>query len=235
MKLKTLYLTLYTDKPVKKDVTHLQGYIAGLDSNRPILNPHAQVFPQNYPRLQCRVVEGIPTILGIEEEVERLLEIIGTIKELHLGNVTYQVTLRSAYEQGIYLHSTESLRHYQFVTPWLALNEEDCEHYQNLQNWQKKKDLINQILVDNILSMAKGLGIVVDQRLRADTCLEEVPISYKRIEMIGFVGDFRVNYSIPEYFGLGMGISRGFGVVKSLSIPGTYSVVTKESAKIHFS
>ncbi|QYZ78200.1 hypothetical protein E2N92_01515 [Methanofollis formosanus] len=234
MKLKTCYLVLETDRPVTKDATHLRGYVAGMYPDRPILHHHAPALLYTYPRVQYRVVEGTPAVLGIEEGAETLREIGGSIAELSLGNETYQVTRRVAYEQEVGLHPTRGMWHYRFVTPWLALNEKNYERYQKAETWPEKKDLINRILVGNVLSMAKGLGCVVDQRLRAATHLEQVPVTYKGIGMTGFVGEFRVNFAIPEYFGLGKGVSRGFGAVKPIPPLKKGSGAPKEGGKEPF-
>jgi len=39
-------------------------------------------------------------------------------------------------------------------------------------------------------------------------------VEYKGIPVMGFTGEFRVNFKIPDFFGLGKGVSQGFGVVK---------------------
>lgn len=234
MKLKTLYLVLETDRPVTKDATHLRGYVAGLHPDRPILHHHAPALLYTYPRVQYRVVEGTPAILGIEEGAETLREIGGTIDELRLGTETYRVNRRVAYEQEVALHPTRGMWHYRFVTPWVAFNEENYERYRQMQTWPERKDLINRVLVGNILSMAKGLGVVVEERLRAATLLEQVPVTYKGIGMTGFVGEFRVNFAIPEYFGLGKGVSRGFGAVRPLPPPARRSGAAEEGGEEPF-
>ena len=40
---------------------------------------------------------------------------------------------------------------------------------------------------------------------------------YKGIPVMGFTGEFRVNFKIPDFFGLGKGVSQGFGVVKRVT------------------
>jgi len=44
-----------------------------------------------------------------------------------------------------------------YTSPWLALNERNYEQYQKLENWAKKKELLEKILIGNIISMSKGL------------------------------------------------------------------------------
>jgi len=39
-------------------------------------------------------------------------------------------------------------------------------------------------------------------------------VEFKGIRMIGFKGEFTVNFNIPDFFGIGKGVSHGFGTVK---------------------
>ncbi|MBU4492692.1 MAG: CRISPR-associated endonuclease Cas6, partial [Euryarchaeota archaeon] len=40
----------------------------------------------------------------------------------------------------------------------------------------------------------------------------------KGIPLIGFNGEFQINFMIPEYFGIGKSVSRGFGVARRCSL-----------------
>jgi len=43
--------------------------------------------------------------------------------------------------------------------------------------------------------------------------MKEVPTSLKFTPMLGFLGTFSVNFSIPDYWGSGKSVSRGFGTI----------------------
>ena len=64
--------------------------------------------------------------------------------------------------------------------------------------------------------MSKGLGIIVNKRLYAKTHFDIKQVKYKSVVMNAFVGEFKVHYNIPDYFGLGKGVSHGFGCVKQI-------------------
>ena len=104
---------------------------------------------------------------------------------------------------------------YRFLTPWLALNEENHRKYQRLRSWNEKKEMLSKILIGNIIAMSKGLGYTVPAPIEVELGrLREVPARLKGTPMIGFLGDFKVNFEIPDYLGLGKSVSRGFGTVK---------------------
>ncbi len=66
--------------------------------------------------------------------------------------------------------------------------------------------------------MSKGLGYTVPEPIKANILkIREVSTSLKGTPMLGFLGEFSVNFEIPDYFGLGKSVSRGFGTVKRVS------------------
>ena len=104
--------------------------------------------------------------------------------------------------------------HYMFVTHWLALNPGNYERYNAMRDWKAKKELLNGILAGNLLSMCKGLDYVVTKKLYVHSRLDDETVEFKGVPVIGFIGEFRVNFQIPEFFGVGKGVSQGFGTVK---------------------
>jgi len=63
--------------------------------------------------------------------------------------------------------------------------------------------------------MSKGLGYTVSEPIKANIInLREVSTSLKGTPMLGFLGSFSVNFEIPDYWGVGKSVSRGFGTIK---------------------
>ena len=60
--------------------------------------------------------------------------------------------------------------------------------------------------------MSKGLGYTVPEPIKAN--IRKVQTSLKGTPMLGFLGTFSVNFEIPDYWGIGKSVSRGFGTVK---------------------
>ena len=87
-----------------------------------------------------------------------------------------------------------------------------------LGSWAKRKVLLEKILVGNIISMSKGLGYTVPGPIEVNILkLREVNTSLKGNPMLGFMGEFEVNFEIPDYLGIGKSVSRGFGTVKKIT------------------
>lgn len=212
-------LVIKTSKPVSESASKLRGFVGRRFTEYPILHHHAAdgEYLYTYPRVQYRVIAGVPQILGIEEGARVLREISDELTELVLGGRRYRITQKILYEQEV-KPKPARVKQYKFITPWLALNPENYRKYKEIRDWKEKKNLLNRILVGNILAMCKSFGIVVRKRLHAHSLLEPEKVRYKGVEVLGFTGEFRVNFAIPELFGLGKGVSQGFGVV--MNAPG---------------
>ena len=66
--------------------------------------------------------------------------------------------------------------------------------------------------------MSKSLGYTVCDPLNAMIIhLKEVKIYLKHTPMLGFIGIFSINFTLPDYIGLGKSVSRGFGTIKRIS------------------
>jgi hypothetical protein len=166
-------------------------------------------------RIQYKLLEGTALILGIEEGTEVLKKISGDVTELELGKSKYKVESIQMNLMNAEFGPCRENNHYKFLTHWLALNPANYERYKEIRDWKEKKEFLNGILVGNLLSMCKGLDYVVDRKLYVHSRLDDEKVEYKGVPLIGFTGEFRVNFRIPEFFGLGKGVSQGFGVVKA--------------------
>lgn len=212
--METLVLVIKTAEPVSESAGKLRGYIGNRFAEYPILHHHLDGYLYTYPKVQYKVIEGTPVILGIDEGADVLKRISGSIDALMLGKKRYAIesiqmtSIRPRF--GVVQNNIE----YRFLSPWLALSSENYERYKLCRDWKERKNLINSIIAGNILSMAKGLGYVVDKKIFVHSLLNEEQAEYKGIKMLSFRGSFRANFEIPDFFGLGKGVSQGFGTVK---------------------
>lgn len=220
MRIPLRYLVMHTDRPVEETGTNLRGYIGSKFPEYPLLHHHLDKPMLTYPRVQYKVIGGTPSILGIEDGASVIGEIADEINELIFLTGRYDIIQKVSYDQKIPIMSVREPINYRFVTPWMALNEENYRKYRGIYDWKERKIFLNRILIGNFLSMAKGLGIVIEERLFVKTMLTQVPIRYKGVEMTGFSGSFIVNFQMPDYLGIGKGVSQGFGTIRK-STPGS--------------
>lgn len=214
MRIPLRYLVLHTDRPVAETGTNLRGYIAGKFPQYPLLHHHLDRPLLAYPKVQYKVLAGTPSILGVSNGAAVLREISDGITELVFPRNRYRVVSKVTYDQMVPLAPSKEMVEYRFISPWLGLNQENYRKWQEISDWKEKKRLLNAILTGNLLSMAKGLDVVIEHRLTVHSHLEKVETRYKGVEMTGFMGSFRVNLQVPEYIGIGKGVSQGFGTIR---------------------
>lgn len=214
MKINTVNLTLKTDKTVVEGANKVRGYIGNTFNDYPLLHNHYgnDNHLLTYPLVQYKIINGDVVILGIEEGGDVLKEISSDLNIFKL-NKEYKVTEKILSEKEVDVKPSSEEKHYKFVTPWLGLNQKNYSKYNELYGWKDKKNFLNNILVGNLLSMSKGLGIIVNKRLHVKSHFEIKQVKYKSVIFNGFVGEFKVHYDIPDFFGLGKGVSHGFGTV----------------------
>lgn len=217
MKYDIATLTLKTDNKIRSGANKLRGYVGNEFKDYPLLHNHYSNDKSllTYPMVQYKIINGDAVILGIDDGADLIRDITPNINELKL-NEKYNIVEKLLNEKKVDIKPSSKEKHYKFITPWLGLNQINYKKYFALKDWREKKELLNKILVGNLLSMSKGLGIIVNKRLYAKTHFEIKQVKYKSIVMNAFVGEFKVHYDIPDYFGLGKGVSHGFGCVKQI-------------------
>ena len=216
MNLKTLTLTLKSTRPVEESAAKLRGFFATRFNEYALLHQHIDVdkLLYRYPRIQYKIIDGVPLVLGIEEGAEVLKEIYDKYDEIQLGENTYTIV-----ERGIALKEEEfgispAILSYEFITPWIALSQNNYQRYLESSR-EQRRELLRRTLIGNILSASKGLDYVVLEEIKvAIGGLHRRKCELKGTLFIGFLGRFIVNFEIPDYMGLGKSVSRGFGTVR---------------------
>lgn len=217
MKYNIVNLILKTDLKLTASPTKVRGYMGNAFSEYPILHNHYanDKFLYSYPYVQYKVINGDIVIIGIDEGADLIKKIAPELNELKMDR-EYKITEKLIHEKEVDIKPSSEEKHYKFLTPWLGLNQNNYQKYMNSESWKDKKEILNKVLVGNLLSMSKGLGIIVNKRLYAKTHFEEKIVEYKGVKMNAFTGEFKVHYDMPDYLGLGKGVSQGFGCVKQI-------------------
>lgn len=209
-------LQLKTKPPLTDHGNSLRGYIAGIFPQYEILHNHREdgSFLYLYPRVQYRVLNGEGYIIGIEEGVGVVKEIEPLIKHIKLKGKRYSIRQKQIILESVCFGLNNTFVTYHFIKPWLALNKQNYHEYTRTGNKRKRDLILKNILKGNLLSLAKSIGYVVDKQIEIKVLIfKERECILKGTPMLGFLGIFSVNFDLPDYWGIGKSVSRGFGMV----------------------
>lgn len=202
-----------------RDTPKIRGAVASKFPGYTLLHHHINKkrLLYMYPKIQYKIIERIPMIIGIDEGINILKEIYSNVGELKIDNIPEPETQSEIKiiisEESI--GTTDDLIEYRFETSWMALNQDNYHKY-NSGDIKSNNNLLKSILIGNILSLSKSLGYKVNKQLLTLLKLSESRVNFKNNKMITFNGGFVVNFNIPDYLGLGKSVARGFGTVKKI-------------------
>lgn len=220
MNVEILQLTIDIDTKLKPcHAERIRGYLGKLFWRSPYAHNHLEngKFFYHYPCVQYKVLGNRCFLIGFNEGSKIIEKTFHDLKTINLDG-TVEAILSKTLESYLSSFSiTSNKSKYTYLTPWLALNEKNYQEYQRLGTFAKRKKLLERILAGNILSISKSLGYTVPAPIEVKiTNLKEVPTRLKGTPMLGFLGTFSVNFDIPDYWGIGKSVSRGFGTIKKV-------------------
>jgi hypothetical protein len=153
-------------------------------------------------------------IIGIGKYADIVNQNIPSIE--HITTETQKIPVNNIQLTNSVFDLQYSLSKYRFISPWIALNKQNYEKYRTLSGSERKK-ILEKVLVGNILSMYKGLGIFIQDKIEV-SILKQIskPVTAHENRFIGFHPIFASNTKLPEFFGVGKSVSKGFGTIQEI-------------------
>jgi len=221
MEIKTLKLSIELENNLSPaDAGKIRGYLGNLFWDNPYAHQHSEdgKFIYKYPRVQYKIVKGKCILIGFNEGMQIVKQVFFELKSINISGRWQKILGKGLEGYCAFFSISSDQTSYSFLTPWLALNEKNFENYRELQTLEEKKKLLENILIGNIISISKSLGYTVPEPIEAHIQrIKQITTKLKNVPMIGFLGTFSVNFEIPDYWGIGKSVSRGFGTIKKLS------------------
>lgn len=192
----------------------LRGYIGNKYIEADILHNHTPTgYIYRYPLAQYKIVDSVPMIIGIGRASEVVKNIALDCEEINIDGEKFSSVNRELTTNICNYSETKDYVSYEFISPWVALNQGNIVKYRNASNIEKET-MLKKILIGNIISMSKGLEYTVEKELVCWVNLTPVNVILKNKNHIAFKGEFKINFDMPDYLGLGKSVSRGFGIFK---------------------
>ncbi len=211
---KICYALLDFDSDFKMNPAQLRGFLAHLFAHIPEFHHHSD-HSYHYPLIQYKAIDKKLAVIGVGEFADHVFDKISDLG--HVTTKTQKIPLNNVQFKVKSYSCRNTSAKYRFTSPWIALNERNYSIYKKITK-KEKKSLLERILVGNILSMLKGLGIFVDYKITSEISqFKSTQITAHDNRFAGIYAEFETNVILPEFLGLGKSVTKGFGAIKEIS------------------
>ena len=106
-----------------------------------------------------------------------------------------------------------------YITQMAAFHSANYAAYRQLTGLAEQAQLLENILTGNMLSMCTGLGKHIESPIGCKilNIISKQTMTFKGVKMQAMDIEFQTNLYIPDYIGLGKGVSHGFGMIHQTS------------------
>jgi hypothetical protein len=219
---KTRYLHIIFSEPIQAyDIPKFRAAVIEKTKRESTLfhnhiDDHSFIY--RYPLIQYKVTDKKASMICLAEATDDIHYLLKQKKfDFRIGKETldYEIDdVRLKYER---IQTWDETFIYN-IHNWMALNQDNYREYQNLGSLIERMSFLEQLLEKHIRIFMEAMGAEEPVPLKVN--LQEIKgdkhIEYKDVFHLTFSLNFTCNLSIPNYVGLGKGVSVGFGIVKQL-------------------
>lgn len=211
---------IFSDIKIKpSEIPKLRGFIANKFKGFPQLHHHLPggKFNYGFPKIQYRILNNKACIIAFSEGFEILKKILFETEKILISDTSYTSNEKMITLVEEDFGATEQCVDYMFISPWMALNEDNYKKYVKLNTIDKQR-LLKRILKNNLKTLSKGFDYWIKDfdNIQIEGYFKPLTVNFKNQKMICFKGNFTTNFLIPDLLGLGKQSARGFGVVKKI-------------------
>jgi hypothetical protein len=217
MHLRTFTLTLDAFSPAHAGGDELRRTLAAKFAEYAALHREdAATFIHRYPVVQYKMIDRIPTVIGINEGADFLHQLSEGADAIPVGTGTCRITWHGTGVKEEAFGISDQPRSYEFATPWLGLNQENYRKFFKLTGKPERDAFMRKQLESSIITMTKTLNYAVPGPVRCGVNLHFTKERLDGVSVMSFTGKFQVNFLIPDGLGIGRSVGRGFGAVQQL-------------------
>ena len=219
--MKTVVARLITDKPVKKTAYQVKGVFMKQYPNSSVIPMLDGRYRDEflYPRVQVKILNEQIYLVGIKDGADPILEMTKELEILNFGNITFNISDIDIEESINQFKHVDQLLRYRFVSPWVALSKNTQKRYKFLKN-KDRITFLNRLLGQNIVFLAREMGVELNEKVYTKLKLDSLfPKPVYENNWGSFSGEFQTNFVLPNYIGVGNGITRGYGAIHGLYNP----------------
>ena len=215
MILRMFSFTIKPANPLRFSLQEFRSHLSRNCTEHPRTNSNVPDLSR-YPPILCGQLKHETRVTGICQGADFLYSLVDGNTEILDNNNRCHIDTRDAEIRSEPFGITVEEHEYEFLTPWLALNQQNEKKFYLLQGKTARDAFMQKLLATQLNTFAKSLEYSSDNSI---TCTAHVRFIRERIEqqtVMIFKGRFRANLQIPQYLGIGQSVSRGFGWVREV-------------------
>ncbi|MDY0017338.1 MAG: CRISPR-associated endonuclease Cas6 [Candidatus Delongbacteria bacterium] len=219
MELMTTIISFPNVKISRSDLHKIRGFFSTKYIENDLIHNHdGDKFIHRYPAVQFKLIDNILNIYSYSAGTEDVFkDIFLTEYTLDIEDKKYNINEKQIEVKQLDLLDSAEYHKYEFYSPWIALNQKNFEEYMKLKFQDDKDAKLKSIVIQNIISVSKFAGYTIQNKLEVkDLNLKPLMVNLKGMEILAFKGDFKINFILPDYIGLGKSVSRGYGNVRKV-------------------
>lgn len=204
----------------RKEIPYFRGaVIAAIGRDTDILfhnHKGDEKYRYSYPLVQYKRLGGKACVVLVNDAIMDADFLLNdTSTEFQIGNRATGISIEKVLTESCDVSLAGEQESYKLHN-WLPLNAENYKRYMQQDSMIERLELLQHILVGNIISMYKGLGITVTDEIMVAITNMSTPrvVEHKGVKLLSFDIDFKSNASLPNNIGLGKNASLGCGVIE---------------------
>lgn len=172
-------------------------------------------FRYSYPLIQYKRINRKAAIVCFGEGCNTVGEFFATQNmKFMMGEQLVELNLERLQPRKFVIQVWDTMFTYT-LRKWLPFNQDNYRKYTSIEGVAEKALFLQNILIGNMLSMTKGLGIHIDKEILCNITEVSSPriVRAKGVKLMSFDIEFKSNLSIPDYAGIGKHASIGYGTI----------------------
>ena len=194
-----------------EDSSKLRGCILNFYRDKVEYHNHLSEDLFNYesPKVQYKVIQGVLTVVAIDNIIESVRTDLEQIDILTIGDQKIKDFELHEETRILEIGIKDNLFTYKFDIPWLALNQTNFDKYK-VGEFDLSKQLRN-----NIIEFFGSIDLFADETVMVKGTFKEKKVRHKNNVFLGFEGNFITNVKLPDFISLGKRKSLGYGTIKA--------------------
>ncbi len=219
---KTRFLQIVFDKHFNSyDIPKLRGAIIEKTKRESdLFHNHLgdEKYIYRYPLIQYKIKDKKPCLICLKEATEDIHYLLREKDfKFNINGKKYELEIEDVRLRYVNIQTWDKQFRYN-IHNYIALNQENFNKYKQIDSLRERIEFLEDKLYNHIKTFAKEMNayLPVDLEVSILEIKNEKYIEYKGVFHLTFSLNFKTNLYMPNYIGIGKGVSVGFGNIKKL-------------------